>query len=137
MTDFRCIKCDGMGEWDEGPLVARSSTQISPDYRRVKCPDCNGRGWVGARGRYLGPLKGGPGHAIPLPGLGRDVVEVGAFAEEVGEVLGARRHGDRGSFPTSCLRVGLFYLIAQQRDGRGDWIRTSDPLRPRQRPSRY
>ena len=38
----KCPECDGMGEWDEGPLPARSSTQIDPEYRRVICQGCNG-----------------------------------------------------------------------------------------------
>ena len=45
MSGDTCPKCDGMGEWDEGPLLGRS-TQISPDYRQVKCPDCEGTGKV-------------------------------------------------------------------------------------------
>lgn len=43
-THVTCFHCDGAGEWDEGPLPATSSTQISPDYRQVKCPECNGTG---------------------------------------------------------------------------------------------
>lgn len=43
---FECLRCDGLGEWDEGPLPARSSTQIDPEYRRVICPDCNGDGRI-------------------------------------------------------------------------------------------
>lgn len=41
-----CLRCDGMGEWDEGPLPARSSAQIDPEYRQVICPDCKGTGRV-------------------------------------------------------------------------------------------
>ncbi len=39
-----CPTCDGLGEWDEGPLAARSPVQIDPEYRQVKCHDCDGRG---------------------------------------------------------------------------------------------
>ena len=43
-TEYRCTACDGLGDWFEGPLPATSSQQISPDYRHVVCPDCNGSG---------------------------------------------------------------------------------------------
>ena len=39
-----CPTCEGLGEWDEGPLPATSPVQISPDYRRVMCDDCDGKG---------------------------------------------------------------------------------------------
>lgn len=44
MPKFKCYECDGAGEWDEGPLPARSMTQLEPDYRRVICPECKGEG---------------------------------------------------------------------------------------------
>jgi hypothetical protein len=46
ITEYRCANCDGAGEWDEGPLLATSSTQISPDYRHVVCSDCEGKGTI-------------------------------------------------------------------------------------------
>lgn len=46
VTDVACPSCYGCGEWDEGPLLARSSAQINPEYRQVKCSDCNGTGRV-------------------------------------------------------------------------------------------
>ncbi len=45
-TDVACQHCSGAGEWDEGPLPATSSAQISPDYRQVKCHECIGTGRV-------------------------------------------------------------------------------------------
>src|SRR6186713_1419507 len=44
LKDIPCFQCDGLGEWDEGPLPARSAAQIYPEYRQVKCPECNGAG---------------------------------------------------------------------------------------------
>lgn len=38
-----CPCCDGLGEWDEGPLPA-SSGATEPDYRQVICPECEGTG---------------------------------------------------------------------------------------------
>lgn len=46
LKDIPCFQCEGLGEWDEGPLPARSSTQISPEYRQVKCDECGGTGRV-------------------------------------------------------------------------------------------
>jgi hypothetical protein len=46
ITDAACPVCEGNGEWDEGPLPAKSSAQIDPDYRHVKCPDCDATGRV-------------------------------------------------------------------------------------------
>ena len=46
ITEYRCANCDGAGEWDEGPLPATSSAQISPDYRHMVCSDCEGKGTV-------------------------------------------------------------------------------------------
>ena len=39
-----CPICDGLGEWDEGPLPATSPVQESPDYLQVICDDCGGEG---------------------------------------------------------------------------------------------
>jgi DnaJ-class molecular chaperone len=39
-----CPTCDGLGEWDEGPLPAASPVQESPDYLQVVCDDCAGTG---------------------------------------------------------------------------------------------
>jgi hypothetical protein len=44
LQKLTCFECDGAGEWDEGPLPARSSAQISPEYRRVVCSECGGSG---------------------------------------------------------------------------------------------
>ena len=44
MSGDVCLKCDGMGEWDEGPIHTWDRTAVSPEYRQVKCPDCNGTG---------------------------------------------------------------------------------------------
>ncbi|MBN9601853.1 MAG: hypothetical protein J0G33_02870 [Afipia felis] len=44
ITDVACPHCNGQGEWEEGPLPARSSAQIDPEYRQVKCPECEGSG---------------------------------------------------------------------------------------------
>ena len=46
ITEHRCANCDGVGEWDEGPLPATSSQQISPDYRHRVCGDCEGKGTI-------------------------------------------------------------------------------------------
>lgn len=46
VTEYRCSGCDGAGEWDEGPLPARHSAQIDPEYRQVVCPDCKGKGTI-------------------------------------------------------------------------------------------
>ncbi len=46
ITRLHCVKCDGLGEYDEGPLPARHHDQVSPDYKRVVCPDCNGVGSI-------------------------------------------------------------------------------------------
>jgi len=50
-ADCRCIeadcrRCGGLGEWDEGPLPARSIVQIDPEYLTVECPDCAGEGRI-------------------------------------------------------------------------------------------
>lgn len=48
LSDIRlvtCPECEGLGEWDEGPLPARSHDQ-EPEYRRVICPDCEGTGQI-------------------------------------------------------------------------------------------
>lgn len=50
ITEYRCSGCDGNGECDEGPLPARHSTQISPDYRHMVCDDCNGLGTISLGG---------------------------------------------------------------------------------------
>jgi hypothetical protein len=44
LKELTCFECDGAGQWDEGPLPARSSAQISPEYRQVICPECKGSG---------------------------------------------------------------------------------------------
>jgi hypothetical protein len=44
VTEVACSTCDGVGEWDEGPLPATSAVQIDPEYRQVICPDCAGSG---------------------------------------------------------------------------------------------
>ncbi len=44
MVTVTCRECDGAGEWDEGPLPARSRDQIDPEYRQVICPACDGSG---------------------------------------------------------------------------------------------
>ena len=46
ITEYRCSECDGAGEWDEGPLPARHSAQIDPEYRQVICPGCKGKGTI-------------------------------------------------------------------------------------------
>lgn len=46
LKQIACYECDGLGEWDEGPLPARSSRQVSPEYRHVKCSECSGTGWL-------------------------------------------------------------------------------------------
>lgn len=46
VTNVACPSCHGCGEWDEGPLPARSSAQIDPEYRQVKCTDCDATGRV-------------------------------------------------------------------------------------------
>lgn len=58
-THVACLHCAGAGEWDEGPLPATSSAQISPDYRQVKCPECSGTGRVSLTvSRVDGPQPG-------------------------------------------------------------------------------
>lgn len=46
-----CLTCEGLGEWDEGPINCGSPVPyvISPEYRQVICPDCNGAGKVTAQ----------------------------------------------------------------------------------------
>jgi hypothetical protein len=44
VKDIPCFQCSGDGQWDEGPLPARSSAQISPEYRTVICEECTGSG---------------------------------------------------------------------------------------------
>lgn len=44
IDEIECSHCEGMGEWDEGPLPAHSAAE-EPEYRQVICPDCNGKGW--------------------------------------------------------------------------------------------
>lgn len=44
LREIPCFQCEGLGEWDEGPLPAKSGAQISPEYRQVICPECNGSG---------------------------------------------------------------------------------------------
>lgn len=51
-----CPCCDGLGEWDEGPLPA-SSGATEPDYRQVICPECNGTGKVECEPRTLDDLE--------------------------------------------------------------------------------
>jgi hypothetical protein len=46
ITEYRCTDCDGIGEWDEGPLPATSSSQVSPDYRHMVCDGCEGKGVI-------------------------------------------------------------------------------------------
>lgn len=53
---FSCLRCDGLGEWGEGPLPARSPIQIDPEYRQVICPDCSGDGRIDALMR-LGQIE--------------------------------------------------------------------------------
>jgi hypothetical protein len=44
IDEIECSRCEGMGEWDEGPLPAHSAAE-EPEYRQVICPDCGGKGW--------------------------------------------------------------------------------------------
>ena len=44
--EAECARCDGMGEWEEGPLPARSIVQSDPEYVTVTCPACEGAGWI-------------------------------------------------------------------------------------------
>jgi DNA-directed RNA polymerase subunit RPC12/RpoP len=46
INEYRCTECNGAGEWDEGPLPARHSAQIDPEYRQVVCPECKGKGTI-------------------------------------------------------------------------------------------
>ena len=46
MSQFKCYECNRLGEWDEGPQIARSSAQLYPEYIQVKCPECKGTGKV-------------------------------------------------------------------------------------------
>lgn len=39
-----CPDCEGLGEWDEGPLPATSPVQVSPEYNRIICERCDGKG---------------------------------------------------------------------------------------------
>jgi len=49
LKDIPCFQCSGLGEWDEGPLPAKSHDQISPEYRQVICNECNGSGRLSLR----------------------------------------------------------------------------------------
>jgi len=56
-VEAECARCSGLGEWDEGPLPARSPVQESPDYNRIICPDCEGSGWIKCDGpRSTAPI---------------------------------------------------------------------------------
>lgn len=48
MSDPRlviCQECEGLGEWDEGPMNTSShGGPADPDYRKVICPECGGTG---------------------------------------------------------------------------------------------
>lgn len=52
-----CRRCDGLGEWDEGPINTHSGwcQPADPEYRRVICPECKGTG-------RLAPMVGEPAH---------------------------------------------------------------------------
>lgn len=39
-----CDECNGMGEWDEGPINTGGPAPVDPEYRAVKCPQCDGTG---------------------------------------------------------------------------------------------
>ena len=39
-----CPECEGLGEWDEGPINCGGPAPVSPEYRQVKCPICDGTG---------------------------------------------------------------------------------------------
>lgn len=73
LKEIVCFQCDGAGEWDEGPLPATSSAQISPDYRQVMCPECKGSGRLALTQRWrCGNLKcdkifEGPANNYPGP----------------------------------------------------------------------
>lgn len=41
-----CPECDGLGEWDEGPINTGGPAPVDPIYRQVKCPECGGGGQV-------------------------------------------------------------------------------------------
>ena len=41
-----CDECDGMGEWDEGPINTGGPAPVDPIYRQVTCPQCDGTGRV-------------------------------------------------------------------------------------------
>jgi hypothetical protein len=46
----KCPECDGLGEWDEGPTNCGPPVpyEISPIYRQVICPVCEGKGRIEA-----------------------------------------------------------------------------------------
>lgn len=43
-----CDECEGMGEWDEGPINTGGPAPVDPEYRRVICPQCDGTGQMEA-----------------------------------------------------------------------------------------
>ena len=45
---MKCPTCEGLGEWDEGPVNTGGPAPVDPEYRQVTCPDCKGHGRIGA-----------------------------------------------------------------------------------------
>jgi RecJ-like exonuclease len=41
-----CPYCDGLGEWDEGPINIGGPAPVDPIYRQVECANCEGTGRV-------------------------------------------------------------------------------------------
>lgn len=43
-----CPHCDGLGEWDEGPINTHGGwcDPADPIYRQVKCEECDGLGRI-------------------------------------------------------------------------------------------
>ena len=68
---------------------------------------------------------------MPLGRIGREVVELNAFAKELLELLIERLHEDRRSFLTLLSSRIRLNFHDKEKIGRDDWIRTSDPLTPR------
>ena len=69
---------------------------------------------------------------MPLGRIGREVVELNAFAKELLELLIERLHEDRRSFLTLLSSRIRLNFHDKEKIGRDDWIRTSDPLTPSQ-----
>lgn len=82
-------------------LASRVGPLLAHDFRHlIRQDEIAERLSETVRRQFDELLEGVPRRLIPIPSLWRDVVDVGAFAEELIEEL-IEGHGDSGSFPIS------------------------------------